>query len=191
MARGEGASSRRTLAEGFEAGVPQLAVDGCLRVAIQGAKQFTAKRYYQVMLYIRRYIATIYLIATSSLAASQPVAPEQVLAGLYQAFNAHDPSTMGRWVAENVQWLSVDGASIAVEAEGKAALIAGMADYFAALPSVRSETEQVMQSGRYVTVREHVSWTGSDGAGRSQSALAVYEIDESVVLRVWYFPAEP
>ena len=47
--------------------------------------------------------------------------------------------------------------------------------YFKALPSARSELEQVMESGKYVIVRERASWT-RDGKERSQSALAIYEI---------------
>ena len=45
-------------------------------------------------------------------------------------------------------------------------------------------------SGRYVTVRERASWTSKSGEKRSQASLAVYEIRDGLVARVWYYPAE-
>jgi outer membrane protein assembly factor BamB len=115
--------------------------------------------------------------------------PGEVVEGLLQAFNDHDVDAMATFVADDVQWLAVQGAEIAVEADGKEALVAGMKGYFASIPKARSEAEGTFVSGRYVTVRERAYWT-VDGEDRSQSSLAVYEVEDGKVLRVWYYPAE-
>ena len=62
--------------------------------------------------------------------------------------------------------------------------------YFNALPSARATLESSMVSGSYVTARERASWKTKDGTERSQAALAVYEIRDGLIARVWYYPAE-
>jgi hypothetical protein len=47
-----------------------------------------------------------------------------------------------------------------------------------------------IEGSRFVTVRERAFWTTKGGEERSQAAVAVYEIRDSLVERVWYYPAE-
>lgn len=86
--------------------------------------------------------------------------------------------------------VSVQGTSVSVEASGKDALRQGMASYFRSIPSARSTIEDSMISGRYVVVRERASWKDKNGEERSQAAVAVYEVRDGLVARVWYYPAE-
>ncbi len=114
---------------------------------------------------------------------------ELVVRSLSDAFNAHDPAAMAEHVADDILWLGFAAAdSFYTEADGKAALIAGMGGYFEAVPSVRSQMEDVVVTGNFVAFRERVFWQSEDGE-RSQAALAVYEVQDQLVQRVWYYPA--
>jgi hypothetical protein len=87
----------------------------------------------------------------------------------------------------DVQWLSVDGEKISVETAGHDALRNYMKRYFASIPSARSKIERSMLAGQYVTVWERASWQAKSGE-KSQSALAVYELKNNHIFRVWYYP---
>ena len=56
--------------------------------------------------------------------------------------------------------------------------------------SLSPTLEDSLVSGRFVTVRERASWTSESGEERSQASVAVYEIRDGLVARVWYYPAE-
>ena len=116
--------------------------------------------------------------------------PLEVVDALMRAFNEHDVDAMLTHVTDDVEWLSVQGAALAVEASGKSALREGMASYFENIPSARSTVEDSILSGRLVTVRERASWTNKSGEDRSQTSIAVYEIHDGLIARVWYYPAE-
>lgn len=106
------------------------------------------------------------------------------------AFNRHDVEGMVARVARDFVWLSVSGDEVTVEARGRETLAEGMRSYFASLPTVRSEVEENMVSGRFVVVRERATWTSDSGEERTQASLGVYEIDDGLIQRVWYYPAE-
>jgi hypothetical protein len=107
-----------------------------------------------------------------------------------EAFNRHDVDAMLALAHPEIQWLSVEGEKISVETAGVAALGESMRKYFRSLPSSRSSIEGVVEAGRFVSVRERARWQGKSGE-RTQSALAVYEVEEGRVRRVWYYPAQP
>ena len=107
-----------------------------------------------------------------------------------RAFNKHDVEGMLVHVTDDVEWMSVQGATLSVEASGKGTLRGGMASYFESIPSAQSTLEDSMVWGPYVTVVERASWTSKDGKERSQDSIAVYEIRKGLVARVWYYPAE-
>ena len=121
---------------------------------------------------------------------SEGLSPEEAVKKLIAAFNAHDVDAMVAMVDPKVQWLSLNGSKIAVEADGSEALAKGMGGYFKALPSARSTVESIMVSGSFVAVRERAHWSAK-GEDRSQAALAVYQVRDGKILRVWYYPAEP
>lgn len=115
--------------------------------------------------------------------------PLALVQNLIDAFNAHDVDTMMTMVSNDIQWLSIGADSVVKETDGKHALRKAMRDYFKAIPSARSEIEGALPSGSFVAVRERAFWSTEQGE-RSQTSLAVYEIGEGKILRVWYFPAE-
>lgn len=105
------------------------------------------------------------------------------------AFNERNLDGMLEATDEGIQWLSVDGAKIAVETEGKKALRESMEKYFRSCPSCQSSLVWVQSAGGRVTALERASWRAKSGA-RAQSSLSVYEFRNGKILRVYYFPVE-
>lgn len=105
------------------------------------------------------------------------------------AYNDRDIKAMEALMHPEVQWLSVEGSQISVVADGKADLVEQMTDYVASGSATTSKLEGGVSDGPFVAVREVASWTKDDGSIRRQSALAVYEIEDGLVRRVWYYPA--
>ena len=106
------------------------------------------------------------------------------------AFNAHDIAAMLALATDDISWVRVTGDRVSVATTGKEALEKAMSTYFENTPSARSEIEALMTAGVLVTVRERAHWTGKNGP-KSQMALAVYQVKEGKINRVWYYPAEP
>jgi hypothetical protein len=105
------------------------------------------------------------------------------------AFNARDITKMLELAHDNIQWLSIDGAKISIETEGKAALKASMEKYFSECSTCKSSLEWVQTAGSRITAREIARWTSKSGP-KEQSSLSVYEFQGDKIVRVYYFPAE-
>lgn len=119
----------------------------------------------------------------------QAVANIERLKAYNAAFNRHDVDAMMSMVSQDIEWLSVNGAAMAVEAQGAAALRESMIRYFA-LPNVenpQSSHGPYVVDGPFIAVQETATW-GPEGERSSQSSLAVYEIETDKVRRVWYYP---
>lgn len=138
----------------------------------------------------------INILAAALLLASLPAFSQQSAAGHEQtvrsfiaAFNAHDAGAMSKFVADDVQWLSIDGSSISVETNGKAALVTAMNGYFQSCPTCRSQLAELIASRDRVSAVEVADWQGKDGP-KTQRGISVYEFSGSLIKRVYYFPAE-
>jgi hypothetical protein len=125
----------------------------------------------------------------SGRADASHAAAQAVVECYIAAYNRHDVDAMVELVHPEVEWLSVTGATISVEAHGAAALHAALRRYFASLPSARAAIEAMMPAGAYVSVYERAHWEVR-GEGRSQTALAVYEVADGRIRRVWYYPVQ-
>lgn len=109
--------------------------------------------------------------------------PMDAVRALFAAFNAHAPDSMAASVTDDFQLYYVDDAGIATLAvEGPEALRDEMRSYFEARPEVQSRISGVVDGDRFVALREQIV----GGA----SSLAVYEVADGLVRRVWYYPAE-
>lgn len=113
----------------------------------------------------------------------------EVVESQIEAFNAHDATALAELVSDDFVWLSVQGDTIDVAVQGRTALRESMKRYFESVPSVRSTLESAVATGPFVAVRERVRWKEDEGRTRSQASLAVYQIEEGRIRRVWYFPA--
>ena len=132
----------------------------------------------------------IALAMAAALQGTPPGASEKQVRDFVEAFNARNIDGMLARAADGIQWLTVDGAKVGVETEGKDALRASMAKYFQQCPSCKSEIVWLKTAGSRVTALERANWTNRAGVALSQSSLSVYELKDGRILRVYYFPAE-
>jgi hypothetical protein len=125
--------------------------------------------------------------------ASTPAAPApepaaQVVAAFVAAYNRHDVPALLALTDSAIVWLTIAGDSVQVETRGHDQLRASLESYFRSVPTTRSAIDGMTTLGPWVSVRERAHWQGASGP-RSQAALAVYEVREGRVRRVWYYPA--
>jgi hypothetical protein len=128
----------------------------------------------------------------ASLAARVPclaATPHELINSYVEHFNARDLDALLALAHDDIEWLNVTGAEITVETRGKEALRASLTSYFAACPSCRSTLEVYQTVGGYTSTVEHAEWQTRDGETKRQSSLAVYELADGLVRRVWYYPA--
>ena len=138
-------------------------------------------------------ILSIILVSLVSLACQSAAAQQHtdVIDKFVTAFNAHDAAKMASMVSEEFQLFSMNEEGQAdLATSGPAALESEMTQYFAGLPSVRSTIDGRNEVGNYVSFRETASWKAKDGQEKSQSSLAVYQVKDNKIHRVWYYPAQ-
>ena len=122
--------------------------------------------------------------------APSPLDGEALVLRFVEAFNRRNIDGMLAVAADNIQWLTVDGAKVTLETQGKDALRSSMAKYFQQCPTCKSDLPWLKTAGSRVTAHERASWTNRAGTAVSQSGLSVYEFKDGRIFRVYYFPAE-
>ncbi len=121
--------------------------------------------------------------------AAAPADAFAVIEAQLQAFNAHDVDAMVANLAEDFAWFAVDPDMTRVELRGREEFRRSMVPYFATVPGARAEIEERVSVGRFAAVRERAFWMAGGGEV-SQASLAVYEIGDGLIRRVWYYPVE-
>jgi hypothetical protein len=114
---------------------------------------------------------------------------EQLVARFIEAFNAQDVDGMAKLVTDDVQWLSVDGTSVAVETGTKQQLVVSMGKYFKSCPSCRSSLSGVIATADRLSAIEVARWESAKGK-KEQRGISVYEFSGPLIRRVYYFPVE-
>jgi hypothetical protein len=106
-----------------------------------------------------------------------------VAEALVGAFNQHDPEAMAALVSADFELYYIDDEGIAgLTIRGPEELVAEMSAYFSSRPSVRSTIADAIDGPVFVSFREQIIG--------GQSSIAVYEVRDGLIKRVWYFPAE-
>lgn len=136
----------------------------------------------------------IHLIAIgiwgATLAACAPAdTPHPLIESHVAAFNAGDLEAMSALQHPDIEWFGIEGSEMRLEISGREALGTMLADYRASNPTVVGTTRDWSVNGDFVSVVETASWTTGDGASRSQSATSVYELEDGLIRRVWYYPS--
>ncbi len=119
-----------------------------------------------------------------------PGAPQQQVRRFIAAFNAQDVDAMLALTHAEIEWFSIDGDKLGAEARGREALRTYMLGYFKSCPSCRSKLTQMAHTAARVSAIEVASWQGKGGR-RTQRGMAVYEFQDGLIRRVYYFPSEP
>ncbi len=113
----------------------------------------------------------------------------EVVNGLMEAFNAHDPDRMRNYWSADVTWVEVTGNQSSVVTSSADQLHSELVAYFESYPTVSSSLSNIAVNGKYVTAVETPVWE-QDGERKSQSSIVVYEISNGKVRRFWYFPPQ-
>ena len=122
--------------------------------------------------------------------AHAEISSTELVNAYFKAYNAHNVERMLAIVTDDIRWMSVDGNSIALEADGKESLGDAMLAHFARSPSTRSEVRDISALGDFVTVIE-AAMRDSNSATGAQCAIAVYQFSEGLIANVWYYAARP
>lgn len=122
-------------------------------------------------------------------ACQQAAAPHPVIAAHVEAFNAGDVKAMSKSEHPDIEWLSINGSEVILEVKGRDALNEMMVEYLAENPSVKGTLRDWSQNGDYISVTETASWMTDKGEMKAQSSLSVYQMEDSLIRRVWYYPA--
>lgn len=138
----------------------------------------------------RHLVWVLLLILTPGVQANEPVpAHINTVEQFVTAFNAHDSDAMADLVADDIEWLSIDGRQITLEVKGKDNLIESMDSYFKSCPTCRSELAEMVATTSRVSAVEMATWQDKSSL-RSQRAISVYEFSDGLITSVYYFPAE-
>lgn len=122
-------------------------------------------------------------------ACQQAAAPHPVIVAHVDAFNARDFDAMERVEHPNIEWLTVKDSEITVDVSGRDTLTEVVRDYTESNPTVTGDLRDWSVNGNYVSVTETARWTAEDGLQKTQSALTVYQLEDGLIRRVWYYPA--
>jgi len=112
-----------------------------------------------------------------------------VIAEHVRAFNARDIEAMAKMQHPDIQWLSVKGHIVSIEVDGRDALAQNMTKYVKSPTKVTSTLRNWNVNAPYVAVTETAKWTATNGVKKSQSSMTVYELEDNLIRRVWYYPA--
>lgn len=116
--------------------------------------------------------------------------PSETIEAQLAAFNAGDIDALAANVAPDFAWIAVDSSGTTVELAGREQFRRSMEGYFAGVYEPRAEIDDMVVSGDFVAVREVAYWQDAEGE-LSAATLAVYEVRDGLIYRVWYYPAAP
>ena len=130
-----------------------------------------------------------FLTACADARSPQNSVPKSIIKEHVRAFNAGDVDAMAKMQHPNIEWLSVKGAEVSVEVAGREALSENMRAYFKSSTRVTGTLKGWSVNLPYLSVTETANWTAKDGTKKSQSSMTVYELEDNLIRRVWYYPA--
>lgn len=122
-------------------------------------------------------------------ACNQAATPHPIITAHVDAFNAKDVAAMAEFEHPDTEWFAVNGGDMTLEISGRDALSEMMKDYLKSNPNVTGKLRDWSINGNFISVTETASWTTKTGDEKSQSALAVYELENGLIRRVSYYPA--
>ncbi len=110
------------------------------------------------------------------------IVSEQVL-----AFNEGDIDRLVDQVSEDFKWYYIGSDTLLLELSGKEHFRTNMNGYFSQMKSVHSEITEYVIDGNRMSFKEVVTYETVSGKKGRTSAMAVYEVKNDLIFRVWYF----
>jgi len=141
---------------------------------------------------MKNLTVSAFIIGASLFSACQQAAePHPVIVAHVDAFNARDFDAMSRVEHPEIEWIRVLGSDVRVDISGRETLAKILQDYTASTPDVAGALRDWSVNGDYVSVTETATWTAVDGSRKAQSTLTVYQLEDGLIRRVWYYPSVP
>lgn len=91
---------------------------------------------------------------------------------------------------EDIEWIYVSGSESNVASTGRKAMQKDLEAHFASPFKITSSLSSWVLNGQYVSTKETASWIDKDGNDRQQASIAVYQLDDNLIRRVWYYPEQ-
>lgn len=136
-------------------------------------------------------ISALIMGASLFSACQQAAEPHPVVVAHVDAFNARNFEAMSRVEHPEIEWLTVSDSEITVDVSGRDTLMEVVRDYTTSNPTVTGEIRDWSVNGNYISVVETARWKTDDGIPKAQSALSVYQLEDGLIRRVWYYPSVP
>ncbi len=105
------------------------------------------------------------------------------------AYNAHDADAMLTMVHQDVRYMFINNDQIYTETVGKNALAEFLGTYFIQNTSAQSEVVSSKQEAKFIHQVERAIWKNQEGKTQTQCSLSVYELQDELIINVWYFTA--
>lgn len=121
---------------------------------------------------------------------SSDITSRSIVESYTQAYSNGDADAMGVLMHEDIQWLTAKDDKITITLQGKSDMVKELSDYFKGPTTISSSLGGWGENGDYVSVVETASWTTKTGKNQSQSSNVIYQIENGLVRRVWYFPEQ-
>jgi len=90
----------------------------------------------------------------------------------------------------DIEWVAIEGNDIEVHVSGKETLAKEMEGWFKNPKLPKGSLRDWSLNGDHIAVTETAHWTTEAGEKKSQSALTVYKLEDGLVRRVYYYPAQ-
>ena len=103
-----------------------------------------------------------------------------------EAYNHQNIAAMLALVHDEVRYMFIDADQIHVETAGKQALAEYLPVYFSQAPATHSSILYSQQHGYHISQVEQASWTDQHGESRSQCSWSVYELQDQLIINIWY-----
>lgn len=130
------------------------------------------------------------LIVVFSLHANQEMSQQTKIISAYSAaWNAKNLDEMAALMHPEIEWLSVVGSAVKVETKGKEQLVDSLKAWFESPSLPTGSLRDWSINGNFVAVTETASWLDDAKQTQSQSSLTVYELEDNVIRRVFYYPS--
>lgn len=113
--------------------------------------------------------------------------PLKVLQKQVEAFNSKDINSLVRNVTQDFKWYYIGSDSLILEVDGQEKFRTSMESYFNFISEVETVIDDYTVEGNKISFKETVHYQTSAGKEGSASAMAIYEIKDGLIFRVWYF----
>ncbi len=136
---------------------------------------------------MRYFLIAVIFSVVSPQAFSQNQEVLKILQDQVKAFNAKDVDKLVINVTEDFKWYYIGADTLLLEVEGQQQFKKNMVAYFEHIKTIKSEIVEYAVEGNRISFKEVVAYETTGGKRGKASAMAVYEIKDHLIYRVWYF----